>query len=456
MQSSQSRMFHGKVDCKDGVNEEALFAASLDAAFVLNGHESETVRRVKESISSVCDSIGLTPKEVPHSWNFGRGPNGSASVEMLDMEHSFTSWTWRKLKSAQTSIEDWSIDPDSPKAPRWVRDSLLKLFTVILKCETEDDGDVKHLSASLICVIGTLLLCAEMGITQLLYSPIPIESVSSNLAKHLLVNMDVCMVDNESCSAKSTPFGVALLRVLAGTSLSKDAMSPLDSSSQRHILRGVGTGTTAFLQTDSAVSIAIIEQVSNKKSFRKNDDASVNRENQRFLSHLWMQDTITHMETNLDDITGENLAFIIDLLLQHGAVDAWVTPIVMKKGRPAHTLHCLCREDESNGEADIKSTNLLELMFRHSTTLGIRIYKDMPRAKLCRSTVTVQTLYKETARQGFVDVKVSSFKNGEIISTKAEFDHCKAIALEAGIPLKFVSEQAVAAARKQLQEPRSA
>ena len=132
---------------------------------------------------------------------------------------------------------------------------------------------------------------------------------------------------------------------------------------------------------------------------------------------LWISDSITHLETNLDDTTGENLAFVVELLLNNGAIDAWVTPIIMKKGRPAHTLHCLCKSGCVQHEETTKL--LMELIFRYTTTLGIRVYKDIPRAKLLRSIISVQTPYRETSRSGFVDVKVSKFKNGEIVSMKA-------------------------------------
>jgi uncharacterized protein (DUF111 family) len=172
-----------------------------------------------------------------------------------------------------------------------------------------------------------------------------------------------------------------------------------------------------------------------------------------YESHLWISDSITHLETNLDDITGENLAFVVELLLQNGAIDAWVTAIVMKKGRPAHTLHTLCRSGSVQHEETVKS--LLELIFRHTTTLGVRIYRDLPRAKLSRSMVTVQTPYRDTNRNGLVDVKVSKFKNGEIVSMKAEFDHCKQISHETGVPLKYVSESAISSARNQAEPDQS-
>ena len=163
---------------------------------------------------------------------------------------------------------------------------------------------------------------------------------------------------------------------------------------------------------------------------------------QGFQSDLWNVDTVTHLETNLDDITGENLSYVMDLLLQNGAIDVWAAPIVMKKGRPAHTLHCLCQEDD-NDKNNSKAKSLLKLIFLHSTTLGIRIYKDLPRVKLPRSFVTVQTRHENTKREGQVDLKIATFQSGTIVSVKPEFDHCKEIAQETGLPISAISQEAI-------------
>jgi uncharacterized protein (DUF111 family) len=57
----------------------------------------------------------------------------------------------------------------------------------------------------------------------------------------------------------------------------------------------------------------------------------------------------------------------------------------------------------------------------------------------------------DTSRRGKVDVKVSSFKTGEVVAAKAEFDHCKEIAMETGAPLSVVSDHALAVVRKEFQ-----
>jgi uncharacterized protein (DUF111 family) len=150
----------------------------------------------------------------------------------------------------------------------------------------------------------------------------------------------------------------------------------------------------------------------------------------------WKMDTLTHLEANLDDTTAEALAFAIEVLLQNGALDAWVTPIVMKKGRAAHTLHCLSSSNT------ILTDKLLTAMFRQTTTLGVRIHRDLERAALRRSFVTVQTPFIDETRKGMVDVKIGYLKD-EIVSVKPEFDHCKAIALATNVPLKRISDAAI-------------
>jgi Protein of unknown function DUF111 len=75
-------------------------------------------------------------------------------------------------------------------------------------------------------------------------------------------------------------------------------------------------------------------------------------------------ETVEVLETNLDDVSGETLGYVISRALAIGALDAWVTPAVMKKGRPAHVLHVLTRPEDTPA--------LRELIFAETGTLGIR------------------------------------------------------------------------------------
>lgn len=139
--------------------------------------------------------------------------------------------------------------------------------------------------------------------------------------------------------------------------------------------------------------------------------------------------TLTHLQANIDDITAEILAHAVDLLLDSGAVDAWVEPIVMKKGRSAHTLNCLFHE---GSELESK---LLDIIFRHTTSLGVRIQRNVERAALFRKIVKVDTKY------GPVHVKLGMLGN-EIVSVKAEFEDCKALSQKFNIPTQEIAESA--------------
>jgi len=139
------------------------------------------------------------------------------------------------------------------------------------------------------------------------------------------------------------------------------------------------------------------------------------------------------------------LAFLMEQLLNHqSCLDAWVTPILMKKGRPAHKLHCLCFPQNEHA--------LLELVFRHSTSLGVRIYRNVPRATLDRSILSVQTKFRDTEydNDGIVRVKVSRFRNGEVLCKKAEFEDCKrvsalaTVSMASGVPIQVVAQEAIA------------
>ena len=136
-------------------------------------------------------------------------------------------------------------------------------------------------------------------------------------------------------------------------------------------------------------------------------------------------------------MTAEHLATSIGLLLDAGALDAWITPIVMKKGRPAHALHCMC---PSGAAAERR---VLDALFRNTTTLGVRVRRDVERAALRRRFVDVRLPPRQGdgsgGSGGRVAVKVRSFADGTVLGLKAEFDHCRAISEGGGGPLGMVT-----------------
>ncbi len=142
-------------------------------------------------------------------------------------------------------------------------------------------------------------------------------------------------------------------------------------------------------------------------------------------SGIWQEnELLLEISTNVDDTSGEVLAFTIEKLLLEGAKDAWVTPIVMKKGRPAHTVHALI----SVAAAD----NLCEKLLSETGSLGVRCVAVRRRA-LPRRIETV------TVHGGTVQVKVAGNR------AKAEYADAKALAERTGLPLRCVLADAQAA-----------
>jgi uncharacterized protein (DUF111 family) len=131
----------------------------------------------------------------------------------------------------------------------------------------------------------------------------------------------------------------------------------------------------------------------------------------------------------------------MDLLLLNGAVDAWVEPIVMKKGRSAHTLNCLYQDSKPE-----LCSKLMEIIFCHTTTLGIRIQQNIERASLDRKIVLVKTVYGE------VNVKVGIMGN-RTVSVKAEFEDCKRIGSATGVPIKFIADDAIRVFHQEYEHP---
>ena len=134
-------------------------------------------------------------------------------------------------------------------------------------------------------------------------------------------------------------------------------------------------------------------------------------------------DDITELCCNLDDMTGEAIGFAMEQLLSAGALDVFTTPIGMKKSRPGIMLTILCRPEDKDA--------LLPLIFRHTTTLGVRENR-LHRYILDRKTETVQTPY------GPVRQKIA-FGYG-VERKKWEFEDVARLARENNLSLKDITE----------------
>jgi uncharacterized protein (TIGR00299 family) protein len=141
-------------------------------------------------------------------------------------------------------------------------------------------------------------------------------------------------------------------------------------------------------------------------------------------------DEVLLLETNIDDMSGQLLAALFEALFEAGAVDVWATPIIMKKGRPAHQVSALVEP--------LRAAHVERAFFLNSTTLGLR-KRMVERATLARSIAPVATPYGE------VRLKVAGL-DGEVIGAEPEFEDVRRRARASGAPLRRVWAAAAAVA----------
>ena len=134
---------------------------------------------------------------------------------------------------------------------------------------------------------------------------------------------------------------------------------------------------------------------------------------------------ISIIETNIDNMNPEFYPYVIDRLMENGALDAYLENIIMKKGRPAIKLSVLAEYKDID--------RLCSIIFGETTTLGLRIY-PASRRKLGREIKTIKTKY------GSARVKISKLSN-QVKNIMPEYEDCAKIAKSKGIPLKKVYEE---------------
>jgi uncharacterized protein (TIGR00299 family) protein len=210
---------------------------------------------------------------------------------------------------------------------------------------------------SIVDVVGVCAALHALGVDRVCHGPIavghgtvetrhgtlanPVPAVSELLAasRSPVIGVDTTM-------ELSTPTGVALITVLAEvTGGSSGPMPDMTVTAS-----GFGAGTADTPGRPNVVQAVVGEELTSGGAH------SADRTGRAAIV----------IETNVDDVTPEVLAYTIERLLEAGAHDAWITPIVMKKGRPAHTVHALCDESVRDRVA--------EVLISETGTLGVRAH----------------------------------------------------------------------------------
>jgi pyridinium-3,5-bisthiocarboxylic acid mononucleotide nickel chelatase len=157
------------------------------------------------------------------------------------------------------------------------------------------------------------------------------------------------------------------------------------------------------------------------------------------LDNTLLKDEIAVLETNVDDVSGEILGYVVDKLLMEGAKDVSIIPMFTKKNRPGQIVKVI---------ADQKDVpNLSRVLIDETGTLGVRVY-------YCERHIIARELYSIDLSIGEVKetikVKVSKDSNGKIIRAKPEFEDLKRIAEKTKKPLREISDLAISKTQKML------
>jgi uncharacterized protein (TIGR00299 family) protein len=265
---------------------------------------------------------------------------------------------------------------------------------------------------SIVDTVGAAIGFDALGVERFLCSPINVGGgfihcqhgvypVPAPATANLLRNATV--YSKHVSTELVTPTGAAILAAVVND------FSALGGFSIRGI--GYGAGSKQFQDFPNCLRLFIGEEQA---------------EAPRVHAHLQV-DEIMVIEANIDDMTPQNFGYVMDRLLENGALDAGAIPMQMKKGRPGHLLQVLAPFN--------RWEQLMQIIFEETTTIGIRRYVAK-RTALEREIVRVETPY------GVVGVKVSRLE-GRIINAMPEYDDCVRIARERSVPLKEVQALAV-------------
>lgn len=272
---------------------------------------------------------------------------------------------------------------------------------------------------SIIDIIGFAIGYTMLGIEKTSVSPLPLGSGTVKTEHGLLpvpgpavlelLKSASAPISQFQCNAEClTPTGAAILTDIAGAWGEVPSFDVLD---------GIGYGAGQRDPSDFPnVCRLLVGQATSGAS-------------QRFKTEL-----ISVLETNLDDITPQNVAFASNELLKQGALDVSVTPCTMKKGRSGHLLTVICQPKDSS--------RLQEEILLKTSSLGVRSYES--------KRLIAQREWQSIELNGGTPIRIKIAKDlqGTLIHAHPEYEDCAAYAIHSGLSLEEVFRQALAKYRQ--------
>ncbi|MGB6473006.1 MAG: nickel pincer cofactor biosynthesis protein LarC [Candidatus Sulfotelmatobacter sp.] len=334
---------------------------------------------------------GVPAPHVPHEQSHGRGLTeirGIISAAAISASSKKTAIAiFEALGAAEAKIHDTSIE-DVHFHEVGAVDAMVDIVCAAVGAE---GLGVDEIICSPLNVGGGMVECAHGTF------PVPAPATVELLK-------DAPVYSSGLQAELVTPTGAAIVKTLAQRFAAFPEMK-IEKS-------GYGAGSRDFLGHPNVVRLVIGEATATAS-----------------LAAKTATETITVLEANLDDLNPQVFGYVMDRLLEEGALDVFGMPVQMKKSRPGTLLTVLCKPEDAG--------KLTRLIFTETTTLGVRRREEIRQA-LARRWQNVQTQW------GTVRIKIASM-NGTVTNYAPEYEDCRKIAAEQHVPLKQVMGDAVEA-----------
>jgi hypothetical protein len=370
-------------DCFSGVSGDMILGALVDSGL--------TLENLKKSLSGLAIK-GYTLK--------------ARTVHKADLKATKIDVLVDSTPSNLKSLSDLERVIQRSRLGESLRQKGIKILKRLVQAETKSHGvSVYRLRLhgmdpvdTLVDVMGTVAGLHLLGIQRVVCSPIHVGSGLKGLAPataELLKGIPIYA--SGTIHELATPTGAAIMSTLV------EEFSPVPLL----ILSGTGygAGTLDIPQGPNLLRVLIGESMATPQNYET--------------------DRVIEIETNIDDLSPQIYEHLMERLLAAGALDVYLTPILMKKSRPATKVSVLSHS--------IHADKILTLLFQETTTLGVRIH-ETARAKLFRMDRPISTHF------GKVRVKLVRREAGRW-DAAPEYEDCKEIARRTGLPFRTVLDQ---------------
>ncbi len=385
-------------ECSSGISGDMILGSLVDAGVPLEKLEKELLR---------LNLSGYTLKERKVKRNGFKALKVDVKISNREHSRGLKQTTGkRKWKDVEQIIGKSKLSPQ-------IKAQGLKIFRRLFDAEARVHGgryDRIHLHElgavdCLVDVFGTLIGIDLLGIDTIYSSPLNLGAGTVNTDHGILpvpapatldLLKNIPVYSSNASFELTTPTGAVLISSLATEFCSLPKMT---------VTRvGTGAGGKDVDTGPNILRLFLGETSSKTPQEEKSAEA---------------RDTVTVIETNIDDMNPQIYEHVMELLFKKGALDVFMTNIIMKKGRPGIKLTVLCDE---NGR-DL----LMDIILRETTSIGLRYYRT-------ERKILQRELRSKRTRFGEVAVKVSQVDK-KSRKTSVEYEDCRKIARKFNIPL---------------------